>query len=85
MLQLSFVSFRKDTYLVVEGKAESDRFYIIQSGQVRCFHLSDAPGSAPQYLGPGDFVGVIPCMSGHSQIETVMAVSDVTGISVRRD
>jgi len=82
---LSFVNFRKGSYLVVEGKAESDRFYIIQSGSVRCYKANDIPGSAPRMLGPGDFVGVIPCMSGHSQIETVIASSDVTGISVRRD
>ncbi|MGI5055807.1 Crp/Fnr family transcriptional regulator [Treponema socranskii] len=85
MLQLSFVNFRKGSYLVVEGKAESDRFFIIQSGNVRCFKATDAPGGPIKLLGPGDFVGVIPCMSGHSQIETVIAITDVTGISVRRD
>lgn len=85
MLQLSFVNFRKGSYLVVEGKAESDRFFIIQSGNVRCFKANDVSGEAAKLLGPGDFVGVIPCMSGHSQIETVIAMTDVTGISVRRD
>ena len=85
MLQLSFVNFRKGSYLVVEGKAESDRFFIIQSGNVRCFKATDTPGGPIKLLGPGDFVGVIPCMSGHSQIETVIAITDVTGISVRRD
>jgi CRP-like cAMP-binding protein len=79
------VNFRKDSYLVVEGKAESDRFFIIQSGKVRCYKAGDIHGEAQKMLGPGDFVGVIPCMSGHSQIETVTALTDVTGISVRRD
>jgi cAMP-binding proteins - catabolite gene activator and regulatory subunit of cAMP-dependent protein kinases len=37
------------------------------------------------FLGPGDFVGVIPCMSGHNQIESVVALTDVVAISVRRD
>jgi CRP-like cAMP-binding protein len=36
-------------------------------------------------LGPGDFVGVTSCMSGHSQMETVVAVTDVTAIVVRRE
>jgi len=85
LLQLSFVNFRKGSYLVVEGKADSDRFFIIQSGNVRCYKANDIPGGTPKMLGPGDFVGVIPCMSGHSQIETVIAMTDVTGISVRRD
>jgi len=79
------VNFRRDSYLVVEGKAESDRFYIIQSGRVRCHRENEVPGSEREFLGPGDFVGVIPCMSGHSQIETVIAVSDVVAISVRRE
>lgn len=71
--------------MVVEGKAESDRFYIIQVGKVRCHHENEVPGSTPDILGPGDFVGVIPCMSGHSQIESVVAMTDVVAISVRRD
>ena len=85
MLQLSFVNFRKDSYLVVEGKAESDRFFIIQQGHVRCHRENEVPGENPELLGPGDFVGVIPCMSGHSQIETVIAITDVVAISVRRE
>lgn len=69
----------------MEGKAEGDRFFIIQSGSVRCRKAGDARGAVSEVLGPGDFVGVIPCMSGHSQIETVIAATDVTCISVRRD
>jgi CRP-like cAMP-binding protein len=79
------VNFRKESYLVVEGKAESDRFFIIQSGTVRCYKAGSIHGEALKMLGPGDFVGVIPCMSGHSQIETVTALTNVTAISVRRD
>lgn len=85
MLQLAFVNFKQNSYLVVEGKSESDRFYIIQSGRVSCHHENEVPGSTPDCLGPGDFVGVIPCMSGHSQIETVMALTDVVAISVKRE
>lgn len=85
MLQLSFVSFKKGSFILIEGNAESSRFYIIQSGNVRCFKANEVPGSAPVILGPGDFIGVIPCMSDHSQIETVTAISDVTAISVQRE
>lgn len=84
-MQLSFVNFRKGSYLVVEGKADTNRFFIIQSGQVRCIKATDIKSGAVKVLGPGDFVGVIPCMSGHSQIETVVAMTDVTCISVQRD
>ena len=85
MLQLSFVNFRKDSFLLVEGKSVSDVFYIIQVGQVRCFKEVMASPDEQSFLGPGDFVGVIPCMSGHSQMESVVAMTDVVAISVRRD
>lgn len=85
MLQLSFANFRKGTYILVEGKEDTDRFYIIQSGYVKIVHQDEIPGTPPEVLGPGDFVGVISSMSGHSQIETVIAISDTVCISVRRD
>lgn len=84
MLQLSYVNFRKDSYILVEGKAENDRFYIIQSGRVLC-QKEISVGESQTFLGPGDFIGVIPCMSTHKQIETVIAVTDVVAISVLRD
>ncbi|MCQ2611548.1 MAG: cyclic nucleotide-binding domain-containing protein [Treponema sp.] len=86
MLQLSFVNFRKGSYLEVEGKDDSDRFYIIQCGHVQCLVESNVPtNNTNNILGPGDFVGVIPCMSNHLQIETVIAMTDVVCIAVRRD
>lgn len=84
MLQLQIVNFRKGTYLVVEGKADTDHFYIIQKGSVQCIKATGS-GIAPVLYGPGDFVGVVPCMSGHLQIETAIAVTDVMAISVKKD
>ncbi|MCR5189691.1 MAG: Crp/Fnr family transcriptional regulator [Treponema sp.] len=84
MLQLQIVNFRKGTYLVVEGKADTDHFYIIQKGSVQCIKASGS-GTQPVLYGPGDFVGVVPCMSGHLQIETAIALTDVMAISVRKD
>ncbi|MBP5284179.1 MAG: cyclic nucleotide-binding domain-containing protein, partial [Treponema sp.] len=85
MLQLSFVNFRQGSYIVVEGKPQNDIFYIIQCGNVRIHKQHQIPGQAPEILGPGDFVGVISCMSNHSQIDTAIALTDVVCISVRRD
>lgn len=85
MLQLSFVNFRKDSYILVEGKNDSDKFFIIKTGNVKCFKMNDPNNISTKTLGPGDFVGVIPCMSGHSQIENVVALTDVSCISVRKD
>lgn len=86
MLQLAFVNFRKGSYILVEGKAESDRFYIIQGGKVQITKETEVVAEeGGNVLGPGDFIGVVSSMSGHSQIETAIAMTDVTLISVRRD
>ncbi len=85
MLQLQFVNFRQGSYIVVEGKPQNDIFYIIQCGNVRVQREDSIPGQQPEMLGPGDFIGVISCMSNHSQIDTALAVTDVVCISVRRD
>ena len=85
MLQLQFVSFRAGSYIIVEGKTQNDRFYIIQNGKVRIQRQNQIPGMSPEILGQGDFIGVISCMSNHSQIDTAIAISDVVCISVPRD
>jgi CRP-like cAMP-binding protein len=86
LLQLAFVNFRKGSYILVEGKAESDRFYIIQGGKVQITKETEVVAEeGGNILGPGDFIGVVSSMSGHSQIETAIAITDITLISVRRD
>ncbi len=85
MLHLSFANFKQNSFILIEGTPANDRFYIIQSGRVQSYHETPIPGNAPTMLGPGDFVGVISCMAGHSQTESVVALSDVSAIVVRRD
>ncbi|HHU36537.1 MAG TPA: cyclic nucleotide-binding domain-containing protein [Treponema sp.] len=86
MLQLAFVNFRKGSYILVEGKAESSRFFIIQGGKVQITKDTEVVAEeGGNVLGAGDFIGVVSSMSGHSQIETAIALTDVTLISVSRD
>lgn len=85
MLQLSFVRFAPGTYLYVEGKADNGIFYIIQSGKVSCSSVDIVKDAIHSELGPGDFVGVISCMSNHSQMESVTALTEVVCIAVRRE
>ncbi len=85
MLQLSFADYTANSYLCVEGTDSNDRFFIIQSGKVQCYHETKILIGSTKTLGPGDFVAVIPCMSGHAQTETVIAQTDVKVIVVRRD
>lgn len=85
-LQLSFVSFKKDSYIIVEGKQNADRFFIIRQGKVRISKEAEVvEEEGGNTLGPGDFFGVVATMSSHSHIETAQALTDVTLISVMRD
>ena len=85
-LQLSFVNFQKDSYIVVEGKQNADRFFIIREGKVRVSKAVEIVAEERgNILGPGDFFGVVSSMSSHSHIETAQAVTDVTLISVHKE
>jgi len=85
-LQLAFVNFTANSYIIVEGKRNADRFFIIRSGKVRLSKevqiVAEEQGDT---LGPGDFFGVVSTMSGHSHIETAQALTDVTLISVQKE
>ncbi|MDA8425794.1 MAG: cyclic nucleotide-binding domain-containing protein [Treponema sp.] len=85
-LQLTFVNFKKDSYIIVEGKQSAERFYIIRSGKVRIAKdVEVVEEEGGNVLGPGDFFGVVSTMSNHSHIETAQAMTDCTLISVHRD
>lgn len=85
-LQLAFVNFIKDSYIIVEGKQNADRFFIIRQGKVRVSkEVEVVAEEGGNILGPGDFFGVVSTMSSHSHIETAQALTDVTLISVHKD
>jgi len=83
--QPGFVNYKKDTYIIVEGKQNADCFFIIQQGKVRISREAMLEGEKDELLGPGDFFGVISTMSSHSHIETAQALTDVIVISVRQN
>jgi len=85
-LQLAFVNFSAKSYIIVEGKRNADRFYIIRSGKVRLSkEVTIVTEEQGDTLGPGDFFGVVSTMSGQSHIETAQALTDVTLISVQKE
>ncbi|MDR0719551.1 MAG: cyclic nucleotide-binding domain-containing protein [Treponema sp.] len=85
-LQLAFVNFKKDSYIVVEGKQNADHFFIIREGKVRISkEVEVVEEEGGNVLGPGDFFGVVSTMSSHSHIETARALTDVTLISVAKE
>jgi CRP-like cAMP-binding protein len=85
-LQLAFVNFTANSYIIVEGKRNADRFFIIRTGKVKLSkEVQIVAEESGDILGPGDFFGVVSTMSGHSHIETAQAVTDVTLISVQKE
>ncbi len=85
-LQLSIVAFKKNSYIIVEDKPNADYFYILRSGKVRISkEVEVVEEEGGNILAPGDFFGVIATMSSHSHIETALALTDVSLISVHRD
>jgi len=85
-LQLAFINFTATSYIIVEGKRNADRFFIIRSGKVRLSkEVQVVAEESGDTLGPGDFFGVVSTMSSHSHIETAQALTDVTLISVQKD
>jgi len=80
------MNFTANSYIIVEGKRNADRFFIIRTGKVRLSkEVQIVAEESGDTLGPGDFFGVVSTMSGHSHIETAQALTDVTLISVQKD
>ena len=77
------ITYKAGSYALIEGKMDSDKFYIILKGRLRT--QKDAPvigEEDSQHLGPGDFFGVESAMARQSRIETVIAESDCSLIEV---
>jgi CRP-like cAMP-binding protein len=84
--QFKIENYLANSFIVIEGKKNSNNFYIIRSGQVKVVKENSVVAEEPYTVfGPGDFFGVVSCMSGHSRIETAMALENVSLISVERE
>ena len=81
------VSFRQNSFIMIEGKADAADFFIIRAGKVQLSKEMKAieDTSTPSILGPGDFFGVISCMSSHKRMETAVAMTDVSLIAIPRE
>jgi CRP-like cAMP-binding protein len=85
-LQLAFVNYKRGSYIIVEGKQNVDRFYIIRQGKVGISKQVEVVAEEGGNIsGPGDFFGVVSTMSSHSHIETARAMTNVTLISVQKE
>ncbi|HNL70705.1 MAG TPA: Crp/Fnr family transcriptional regulator, partial [Leptospiraceae bacterium] len=85
-MSFQMVNFKAGSYVVIEGKREALSFFIIRQGKLKTQKENPVIGEdSSQILGPGDFFGVESAMSGHSRIETVVALSDCSLIQVNND
>ncbi|MDR2659198.1 MAG: Crp/Fnr family transcriptional regulator [Spirochaetaceae bacterium] len=75
--QFLVVKFRKDMYLLVEGKHAEECFFIIREGTVRISkQVQLKEEEKKSIIGPGNFIGIESAMSQRSQIESAQVVSD---------
>jgi CRP-like cAMP-binding protein len=81
--QLSILNFKKDMYILVEGKRDEKRFFIIREGYVKITkQVTLTKEDADSIIGPGDFIGIVPAMAQRSQIESAQALTDVVLLAV---
>jgi CRP-like cAMP-binding protein len=79
----TLVKYARGSCFVVEGKSNTDRFFIIQEGKVRIIREVDAVMKKGVTLaGPGDIIGAVSAMAGYSYIETVIALTNVSLLAV---
>ncbi|MBI4978878.1 MAG: cyclic nucleotide-binding domain-containing protein [Spirochaetes bacterium] len=83
--QLTLATFKKGSFIIIEGKRDNDCFFIIKVGQVRVSKEAELADTENQLFGPGDFFGVVSAMSGHLREETAQAMTDVSLIAVKKD
>jgi CRP-like cAMP-binding protein len=84
VMPLSVVDFKKGMYLLVEGKRDEKRFFIIRDGYVKITkQVTLIKEDAESVIGPGDFIGIVPAMAQRSQIESAQALTDVTVLAVQ--
>ncbi len=85
-MAFQMVQYKANSYVIIEGKREANKFYIIIQGKVRTQKSTPVAGEESSItLGPGDFFGVESAMSNHSRIETVICITDCNLIEVPSD
>jgi len=79
-----FVKFSQGSYIFVEGKQSSGKFYIIKEGKVQIARETDWETSKRNVIGPGGMFGIVSAMASFSYVESAMAVTDVVLMVVDR-
>lgn len=83
-VKFGVANFNPDAYIYIEDQPEVNEFYIIRQGSVQENRsagdvLSGEEGSV---MGVGDFFGVLSCMAKRPRIGSVVALDNVSAITV---
>ncbi|MCX7997601.1 MAG: cyclic nucleotide-binding domain-containing protein, partial [Leptospiraceae bacterium] len=83
----SVEQYNQGSYVTIEGKRrQHSEFFIILDGDVEVQKINPETGDySSQYLRKGDFFGVISAMTGLPELESVIALSPLKLIAVKRD
>ncbi len=80
--QWSFVKYKEGTYITLKDYPSKNTFYIIREGSVSV--KRDSLIDQGDSLSSGDFINLVPALTGHNCEESALAVTDVTVISVNK-
>ena len=84
--QFKVENYIAGSFIMIEGKKNETSFYIIRSGKVKVAKENPVLSEEPfTVIGPGDFFGVVSCMSGHSRQESAVALENTSLICVEKD
>jgi len=84
--QFKIESYIGNSFILVEGKKNSNCFYIVRSGKVKVTKENPVISEEPySILGPGDFFGVVSCMSSRPREESAVALESTSLICVEKD
>jgi CRP/FNR family transcriptional regulator len=82
MVEKSVFSFKAGQILMMDGEKPRDKILILQSGKIRTVNRIVA---TTEETGPGSLVGLVSALLNQPPQESVTAVTDVTGFSIKRD
>jgi CRP-like cAMP-binding protein len=84
-IQPAEVSFAKGSSILLEGKPNTSKFYIIKEGNVQITRETDSIMPRENNAGPGEMLGVVSVMASRNYIESVVALTDVVLMAVEQN
>ncbi|HQJ07319.1 MAG TPA: cyclic nucleotide-binding domain-containing protein, partial [Spirochaetota bacterium] len=68
--------YPQNAFIYLEGKFNLKEFYIVKSGKIKITKTNDITGSSEDFREDGFIFGIIQCITGVSDNETVQALTD---------